>query len=93
MTTTSALAAVASALGLAWLGIGLAVLPAESHADACTDAPEYVLADGGSCGRYDGDTSDPFDQRNFPCNEDEVLGYAPSFGSDRVGCIHIDNLR
>ncbi|AHJ88730.1 hypothetical protein PBI_RHYNO_72 [Mycobacterium phage RhynO] len=36
---------------------------------------------------------DPFDQRNFPCAEDEVLGYAPEFGPDRVGCIHIERLR
>jgi hypothetical protein len=35
---------------------------------------------------------DPFDQRSFPCEEDEVLGYAPQFGPDRVGCIHIDEL-
>ncbi|AAN12876.1 gp235 [Mycobacterium phage Omega] len=31
-------------------------------------------------------------QSEFPCNEDEVLGYAPRFGPDRVGCIHIDEL-
>ncbi|AFQ97390.1 hypothetical protein FGG47_gp10 [Mycobacterium phage Rebeuca] len=37
--------------------------------------------------------TDPFDQRNFPCAEDEVLGYAPEFGPDRVGCIHIERLR
>lgn len=37
--------------------------------------------------------TDPFDQRSFPCAEDEVLGYAPEFGPDRVGCIHIDQLR
>ncbi|AGK88014.1 hypothetical protein M041_gp05 [Mycobacterium phage Severus] len=37
--------------------------------------------------------TDPFDQRNFPCAEDEVLGYAPQFGPDRVGCIHIEELR
>jgi len=36
--------------------------------------------------------ADPFNQRNFPCNEDEVLGYAPTFGPNRVGCIHIDEL-
>ena len=29
-------------------------------------------------------------QRNFPCQEDELLGYAPQFGADRVGCIHRD---
>lgn len=36
--------------------------------------------------------ADPFDQSTFPCQEDEVLGYAPQFGPDRVGCIHIDEL-
>jgi hypothetical protein len=35
-------------------------------------------------------SADPFSQRDFPCQEDEVLGYAPQFGPDRVGCIHIE---
>ncbi|ARQ94640.1 membrane protein [Mycobacterium phage Journey13] len=35
----------------------------------------------------------PFTQADFPCEEDEVLGYAPEFGPDHVGCIHIDVLR
>lgn len=34
-----------------------------------------------------------FDQADFPCQEDEVLGYAPEFGPDHVGCIHIDLLK
>lgn len=34
-----------------------------------------------------------FDQRDFPCQEDEVLGYSPDFGPDKVGCIHIDTLK
>ncbi|AVP41951.1 hypothetical protein SEA_JSQUARED_90 [Mycobacterium phage Jsquared] len=40
-------------------------------------------------------SADPitFDQRAFPCEEDEVLGFAPEFGPDRVGCIHIDEIR
>lgn len=29
-------------------------------------------------------------QRDFPCQEDEVLGYSPSFGPNRVGCISLD---
>jgi Gene product 79 len=33
------------------------------------------------------------DQRDFPCQEDEVLGFDPAFGPDRVGCIHIEQLR
>ncbi|AOT25451.1 hypothetical protein KIP29_gp13 [Mycobacterium phage BabyRay] len=32
-------------------------------------------------------------QDEFPCQEDEVLGYAPEFGPHHVGCIHIDALR
>ena len=39
------------------------------------------------------DAGDPFSQAEFPCQEDEVLGYAPQFGPDRVGCIHIDDLK
>lgn len=31
-----------------------------------------------------------FDQDVFPCEEDEVLGYAERFGPDKVGCIHIE---
>ncbi|ANT41866.1 hypothetical protein PBI_MAKEMAKE_93 [Mycobacterium phage Makemake] len=40
-------------------------------------------------------SADPisFDQSSFPCNEDEVLGFSPEFGPDKVGCIHIDSLR
>jgi hypothetical protein len=34
---------------------------------------------------------DRFDQRSFPCQEDEVLGYAPQFGPDRVGCIPVED--
>lgn len=34
----------------------------------------------------------PFDQKDFPCQEDEVLGYGTEFGPDKVGCIHIDSL-
>ncbi|QGJ97363.1 hypothetical protein PBI_ISCA_83 [Mycobacterium phage Isca] len=47
----------------------------------------------GNGGVADAEPADLFDQRNFPCQEDEVLGYAPEFGPDRVGCIHIDTLR
>jgi hypothetical protein len=36
--------------------------------------------------------ADPFDQRDFPCMEDEVLGYAPQFGPDRVGCINVQGM-
>lgn len=31
-------------------------------------------------------------QEDFPCNEDEVLSYDPSFGPDHVGCIHREDL-
>ena len=33
---------------------------------------------------------DRFSQRSFPCHEDEVLGYSPTFGPDDVGCMNID---
>jgi len=29
-------------------------------------------------------------QEDFPCQEDEVLGYHPRFGDQYVGCIHIN---
>jgi hypothetical protein len=32
-------------------------------------------------------------QSSFPCEEDEVLGYDPVFGPDKVGCIHIEALK
>lgn len=35
---------------------------------------------------------DPMLQSNFPCNEDEVLMFHQRFGSERVGCIAIDEL-
>ncbi|WNN95946.1 hypothetical protein SEA_CIAO_94 [Mycobacterium phage Ciao] len=38
-------------------------------------------------------SADPFDQSSFPCAEDEVLGFGPQFGPDKVGCIHVDSLR
>ena len=36
---------------------------------------------------------DPFTQANFPCAEDEALVYAPQFGPDRVGCLHVEGGR
>ncbi|QEA11372.1 hypothetical protein SEA-BUTTONS_85 [Mycobacterium phage Buttons] len=40
-------------------------------------------------------SADPisFDQSSFPCEEDEVLGFSPEFGPDKVGCIHIEDVR
>lgn len=35
-------------------------------------------------------TGDAMTQDTFPCHEDEVLGYDPSFGPDAVGCIHVE---
>lgn len=29
-------------------------------------------------------------QDAYPCHEDEVLGFDPRFGPDRVGCMHLD---
>jgi hypothetical protein len=47
---------------------------------------------GMSAARADDITVPGYDysQRAFPCAEDEVLGYAPQFGPDHVGCIHVD---
>lgn len=39
------------------------------------------------------DTPPDMSQDTFPCNEDEVLGYAPEFGPDNVGCIHIEDVK
>ena len=36
---------------------------------------------------------DEMSQARFPCVEDEVLGYAPQFGADRVGCIHVEEIK
>lgn len=36
---------------------------------------------------------DVMSQEAFPCMEDEVLSYAPQFGADRVGCIHIEEVK
>jgi hypothetical protein len=36
---------------------------------------------------------DELSQRAFPCQEDEVLSYAPQFGPDRVGCLHIEEIK
>jgi hypothetical protein len=32
-------------------------------------------------------------QANFPCMEDEVLTYSSEFGADRVGCLHIKEVK
>lgn len=34
----------------------------------------------------------PIKQSDFPCQEDEVLGYHPRFGPDDVGCMHVEEL-
>lgn len=36
---------------------------------------------------------DQMSQANFPCMEDEVLSYSPEFGPDRVGCLHIEEIK
>ena len=35
---------------------------------------------------------DTMSQANFPCQEDEALVYAPQFGPDRTGCIHLEGM-
>jgi hypothetical protein len=36
---------------------------------------------------------DVMSQDRFPCQEDEVLAYAPQFGPDRVGCLNIEEIK
>lgn len=40
----------------------------------------------------DAAAEDPILQSEFPCQEDEVLAYDPRFGTEHIGCIHIDEL-
>lgn len=68
---------IAIILGLALaLGVGFLLGTAEGSKDQ--EAPAPV------------ETYDPFLQKNFPCAEDDVLGYDPSFDPDKVGCIHVE---
>ena len=32
-------------------------------------------------------------QASFPCVEDEVLGFAPQFGPDKVGCLSVEGIK
>lgn len=36
---------------------------------------------------------DSMSQSSFPCQEDEVLGYAPKFGPHKVGCLSIEEIK
>lgn len=49
-----------------------------------------ILGIGFGLGSLTGNV-DRFSQRDFPCAEDEALVYAPQFGPDRVGCLHVEN--
>ncbi|UVK60636.1 membrane protein [Mycobacterium phage Peterson] len=53
-------------------------------------APAAIAAPAWAAPADDGHT---MGQSSFPCEEDEVLGYDPSFGPDRVGCLHIGDVR
>lgn len=74
--TTVTLSALLAAL-LAALVAAVALLAAVSVATLLSDP-------GGSPG------GSVLSQERFPCQEDEVLGYAPRFGPERVGCIHAE---
>ena len=43
-----------------------------------------VFTAGYGVGRH---SVDVYSRDDFPCTEDEVLGYSPAFGPDRVGCM------
>lgn len=47
----------------------------------------FLLGWLASASHYD---TDFYSQSTFPCAEDEALVYAPQFGPDRVGCMHIE---
>ena len=59
-----------------------------------TAAVGAVLAFGAMLLAYpEADQYDEFSQASFPCQEDEVLTYAPQFGPERVGCLNIEEVR
>lgn len=60
----------------------------DDNADGVIDEDES----GWDCATMGNLSCGPFDQRTFPCEEDEVLGYAPQFGPNRVGCLHIEEV-
>jgi protein gp79 len=35
---------------------------------------------------------DPFSQRNFPCQEDEVLMFIDTPSHDRTGCVNLEEV-
>lgn len=74
-------------IGAVALTVGLA-LPGTTDDDS-TDRTVHVIEN-----RYDAhdDGRRVMTQDDFPCNEDEVLGYHPSFGSDHVGCMNVEDV-
>ena len=78
-------AILGTSITLAVVGLGVAVEDALDGRTPPTTQPEPIPVPVERGGVWD--------QRNFPCQEDEVLGYAPQFGPDRVGCIHIEEVK
>ena len=85
-------------VGLVLAGVSAAVGLALSSGPALADYDAYALDEPAS---FYGDDSPGLNyqyadeigvmaQDDFPCQEDEVLGFGPQFGPDTVGCIHID---
>ena len=85
-----ALAGSAAAIGLA-LASGPGATAEEYGSSYAMDEPASFYGDGHAGLDYAyADELVVFDQSQFPCAEDEVLTYHPSFGSDRVGCLHYE---
>ena len=52
----------------------------------------FVALSAAAMARGEFDNLQEMSQSSFPCQEDEVLAYAPQFGADSVGCIHVSDI-
>ena len=75
--------------GIAGAVIGIAVLTGTALAVDPTGPDALAEFHGGE---YSVDETSML-QSDFPCNEDQVLGYHPAFGTEHVGCMHIESVR
>jgi len=72
---------VGAGVGIAAI-TGIAVAVSDQGPDATAEfyGGEYAMDEAGMT------------QEAFPCAEDEVLGFAPEFGPEHVGCMHVESL-
>ena len=86
------LAGSAAVIGLA-LASGPGATAEEYGGAYALDEPTSFYGDDSAGLNYQfADEIGVMDQSDFPCTEDEVLGYDPRFGPGMVGCIHIDDV-